>query len=85
MEEAPALQGEGLAVALGIGQRAHVLARLTRRARRAERAAALGDRAIEQALGQRRGAQHADGNAAGRLAEDRDLVRISAKRGDILS
>ncbi len=67
----PGLRGEGQARGPGLGGRA----------RRA--AAAFTDHAAEQAAGQRRGHQRADGPAARRLPGDRDLVRVTAEAGDV--
>ena len=39
---------------------------------------------MEQPLRQRRSAQHADGDPAGRFAEDCHLVRVAAESSDIL-
>ena len=47
--------------------------------------AALHDRALEQALGQRRGDEIGDRHRAGGFAEHGDIVRIAAERGDILA
>ena len=51
---------------------------------RPERAATLGNRSLEQALGQRRCAQLAHGDATGRFAHDGDFAGIAAERRDIL-
>ena len=39
---------------------------------------------MEKAFSQRRRAQHAHGDATGRLAENRHLLGIATKRGDVL-
>ena len=80
----PGLLGVSHAGLLGVGQEPHVLAGISGDAGRAERSAALRDGAVEQALRLRRRAQHADGDAAGRFAEDRHLVRIAAEGRDVL-
>ena len=46
--------------------------------------AALGDGAMEQALGERRGDQAVSVGGAGRLPAERDVVRIAAERGDVI-
>ena len=69
---------------LGDGEGLHVLARIGLRVGRAEGAAALGNRPLEQALGERRGAQHAHGDAAGGLAEDGHVAGVAAELGDIV-
>ena len=66
-----------------IGQNTHVLARHGRLAEGAERAPALRDCALEQTLGQRRCAQHADRNAARGFSEDRDPFRIASERANV--
>ncbi len=69
---------------LGIGEHAHVLSRRRVLTHRTERSAALRDSADEEPLGKRRGAQHADGNAARRFTEDRDALGVASERGDVL-
>ncbi len=49
----------------------------------AQERAALPDRPLEKAPGQRRGHECADRERAGRFAKDRDLVRVAPERGDI--
>ena len=51
---------------------------------RAEGAAALGNRATEEALGERRGAKHRHGDGTGALAHDGHLGGIAAESRDIL-
>src|SRR5690606_22699379 len=50
-----------------------------------ERRAALRDRLVEKPRGERRRGEHADGIAAGRFAEYRDVARVAAERGDVVA
>jgi len=64
-------------------ERRDVDASLIRIASAAEAAAALGDRALEQSFCGRRSREHADGDATGRLAEDRHAAWIAAELRDV--
>ena len=79
----PCALGVRFAGALRVGQPFQVLAGEGRGPRGSERAAALRNRAVEQSFGQRRRAQHADRDSAGRFAEDRHLAGIAAECGDV--
>jgi hypothetical protein len=63
-----------------VGQRIGALAR-----REAHRRARLDHRAVEEALRGRHDQERADLSAAARLAEDRDVAGIAAKRGDVVA
>ena len=63
---------------------AHILTRSAPGARRAKRTATLRDRPLDQTFRQRGNAQLAHGDRPGGLAEDRHLVGIAAKCGDVL-
>ena len=76
--------GVCLAGRFRIGQAFHVLAGRVVRAAEGRTSRRFAKSRLEQSFRQRRRAQHADGDAAGRFAENRHLLRIAAERGDIL-